>query len=51
MNFGSRLRVAGSELIGDKADRHFFNCGDEAEYVVDYEGTVDGGAVSVFKKD
>ena len=44
-----KLRIASSELIGDKADRHFFTCGEEADYVVDYDGAIDGGSASVFK--
>ena len=50
-NLDSRLRIASSELIGDKADRHFFECGAEAEYAINFDGTVDGGNVSVFKSD
>ena len=45
------MRVTSSTLIGDKIDRHFFECGDDAEYVINYDGTVDGGNVSVFKSD
>ena len=44
-------KITSSDLIGEKADRHFFTCGEEAKYVVNYDGTVDGGNISVFKSD
>ena len=44
-------KITSSDLIGEKADRYFFTCGAEAEYVVNYDSTVDGGNVSVFKSD